>query len=77
MSDLVPYRRVHVIGAGGSGMSGLAKLLVQCGHQVTGSDLKPGPMLAALDRAGADTWVGHRPDIVVKADLVVASSAVP
>jgi len=58
-------------------MSGLAKLLVQCGHQVTGSDLKPGPMLAALDRAGADTWVGHRPDIVVKADLVVASSAVP
>jgi len=77
MPDLVPYRRVHVIGAGGSGMSGLAKLLVQCGHQVTGSDLKPGPMLAALDRAGADTWVGHRPDVVVKADLVVTSSAVP
>ena len=77
MPDLVPYRRVHVIGAGGSGMSGLAKLLVQCGHHVTGSDLKPGTMLASLERAGADTWVGHRPDVVVKADLIVASSAVP
>ena len=77
MPDLVPYRRVHIVGAGGSGMSGLAKLLVQCGHHVTGSDLKPGPMLAALEGAGADTWVGHQPDVVVKADLVVASSAVP
>ncbi len=77
MPDLVPYQRVHVIGAGGSGMSGLAKLLVQCGHHVTGSDLKPGTMLASLERAGADTWVGHRPDVVVKADLIVASSAVP
>jgi UDP-N-acetylmuramate--alanine ligase len=77
MPDLVPYRRVHVIGAGGSGMSGLAKLLVQCGHQVTGSDLKPGVMLSALEGAGADTWIGHRPDMTVKADLVVVSSAVP
>jgi len=75
--DLVPYRRVHVVGAGGSGMSGLAKLLVQCGHQVTGSDLKPGVMLRALEGAGADTWIGHRPDMTVKADLVVVSSAVP
>ena len=77
MPDLVPYRRVHVIGAGGSGMSGLAKLLVQGGHQVTGSDLKPGTMLTALEGAGADTWIGHRPDMTVKADLVVVSSAVP
>lgn len=77
MPDLVPYRRVHVVGAGGSGMSGLAKLLVQCGHQVTGSDLKPGVMLRALEGAGADTWIGHRPDMTVKADLVVVSSAVP
>jgi len=58
-------------------MSGLAKLLVQCGHQVTGSDLKPGVMLRALEGAGADTWIGHRPDMTVKADLVVVSSAVP
>lgn len=77
MAELIPHRRVHIVGAGGAGMSGLAKLLVQAGHQVTGSDLKPGTMLAALDGAGADTWVGHRPDTVVKADLVVASSAVP
>lgn len=77
MADLVPFQRVHVVGAGGAGMSGLSKLLAQCGHDVTGSDLKPGPMLAALAGAGVKTWIGHRPDAVTGADLVVASSAVP
>jgi UDP-N-acetylmuramate--alanine ligase len=75
--DLVPYRRIHVIGAGGAGMSGLAKILAQSGHQVSGSDLKPGPALTALAAAGVETWVGHRPDAAASWDLVVASSAVP
>lgn len=77
MADLVPFGRIHVVGAGGAGMSGLAKLLAQCGHTVTGSDLKPGPMLAALAGSGVETWIGHRPEAVATADLVVASSAVP
>lgn len=58
-------------------MSGLAKLLAQSGHRVTGSDLKPGFLLRALADAGVDTWVGHRPEAAAEADLVVASSAVP
>lgn len=66
-----------MIGAGGAGMSGLAKLLAQCGHRVSGSDLKPGPALFALEAAGVDVWVGHRPERVGGWDLVVASSAVP
>lgn len=70
-------RNVHMIGAGGAGMSGLAKLLSQMGHTVTGSDVKPGRMLDALADVGVDTWVGHRPEAVVNAQLVVASSAVP
>lgn len=77
MSDLVPYQRVHIVGAGGAGMSGLAKLLAQSGHTVTGSDLKPGSLLQGLVGTGVETWIGHRPEQVSGVDLVVASSAVP
>jgi UDP-N-acetylmuramate--alanine ligase len=77
MSDLLPFRRVHLIGAGGAGMSGLAKILAQAGHQVSGSDLKPSAMLQALAGVGITTWVGHRPGEMAAMDLVVASSAVP
>jgi UDP-N-acetylmuramate--alanine ligase len=69
--------RVHVIGAGGVGMSGLAKLLSQLGHKVSGSDVKPGRMLESISDAGVDTWVGHRPGAMDGVDLVVVSSAVP
>ena len=58
-------------------MSGLAKLLSQLGHTVTGSDVKPGRMLDSLADVGVETWVGHRPESVETAGLVVASSAVP
>ena len=77
MDELIGFERVHVVGAGGAGMSGLAKLLAQAGHVVSGSDIKPGRALAALSRAGIDTWVGHRPERAGDWDLVVASSAVP
>jgi UDP-N-acetylmuramate--alanine ligase len=76
MSETIPDR-VHVVGAGGAGMSGLAKLLSQLGHTVTGSDVKPGRMLDSLVDVGVETWVGHRPESVAAADLVVVSSAVP
>lgn len=72
----VPHR-VHMVGAGGSGMSGLAKLLSQLGHDVTGSDMKPGRMLDSLGDVEISTWVGHRPDLMGDAELVVCSSAVP
>jgi len=77
MRSLVGIDRIHIVGAGGAGMSGLAKLLASLGHTVTGSDLKPSPHLEALADIGVDTWVGHRPEQVRDADLVVTSSAVP
>jgi UDP-N-acetylmuramate--alanine ligase len=70
-------KRVHIVGAGGSGMSGLAKLLSQLGHTVSGSDLKPGRMLDSLRDVGITTWIGHRPEAMSDVGLVVASSAVP
>lgn len=78
MTDLnhIPDR-VHLVGVGGVGMSGLAKLLSQRGHTVTGSDIKPGRMLDTLVDVGVETWVGHRPEIAQEVELVVASSAVP
>ncbi len=72
-----PPSRIHVVGAGGSGMSGLAKLLSQLGFVVTGSDLKPGRVLDALRDVDVEAWVGHRPEALAGVDLVVASSAVP
>jgi UDP-N-acetylmuramate--alanine ligase len=68
---------IHMIGVGGSGMSGLAKLLAQRGIRVTGSDVKPSPVIDALSGVGVETWIGHRPDRVTDVDVVVASSAVP
>jgi UDP-N-acetylmuramate--alanine ligase len=58
-------------------MSGLAKLLAQAGHSVSGSDLKPGRALGGLTATGVETWVGHRPQDAGRWDLVVRSSAVP
>lgn len=58
-------------------MSGLARLLAQAGHEVTGSDLVGGPALSALEEVGVATWTGHRPEAIRGSDLVVSSSAVP
>ncbi len=58
-------------------MSGLAKLLSQLEHDVSGSDLKPGRMLDALADVGVESWIGHRPEVMTSVDLVIASSAVP
>ena len=71
------YDKIHMVGVAGAGMSGLAKLLAGLGYQVTGSDLKPGRVLDALQDIGIETWVGHRPEAMSEPDLVVASSAVP
>lgn len=72
----VPHR-IHIVGAGGAGMSGLAKILSQLGHAVSGSDLKPGRMFDVLADVGVETWVGHRPEAMASVGAVVRSSAVP
>jgi UDP-N-acetylmuramate--alanine ligase len=77
VSELHVPQRVHVIGVAGAGMSGLAKLLVQAGHSVSGSDLKPARVLTTLEGLGIETWTGHRPEAAAEWDLVVVSSAVP
>ncbi|MCI0424581.1 MAG: UDP-N-acetylmuramate--L-alanine ligase [Actinobacteria bacterium] len=71
------YHGVHIVGAGGAGMSALAKILVGLGHRVTGSDLRGGGALDVLGDLGVVVATGHAPGLATNADLVVASSAVP
>lgn len=69
--------RVHLVGVGGAGMSGLAQILVERGHQVSGSDLRGGRAATALAAMGAQIHVGHEAAHVESADAVVASNAIP
>lgn len=70
-------RRIHFIGIGGAGMSGIAELLLNLGFSVSGSDLKETPVTARLAKLGAKIFAGHRKENVLAAEVVVASSAVP
>jgi UDP-N-acetylmuramate--alanine ligase len=74
--DASAWRRLHLVGAGGAGMRGLAQVLLARGVAVSGSDLKDSPGLDGLRRAGATIFVGHRAEQVDAPDAVVISSAV-
>jgi UDP-N-acetylmuramate--alanine ligase len=69
-------RRVHFIGIGGIGMSGIAELLANLGYEVTGSDLKPSRITERLSSLGIAVAYGHEAAHVGNADVVVVSSAV-
>jgi len=68
--------RFHFIGVGGSGMSAVARLVAARGVAVTGSDKKRSAYFSALEAVGVDVRVGHDPDVVAGADVVVISTAV-
>jgi len=67
---------VHFIGIGGSGMSGIAEVMLSLGYAVQGSDLKPGKQTQRLAKQGATIFIGHAADNIENADAVVVSSAV-
>jgi UDP-N-acetylmuramate--alanine ligase len=69
-------RRIHFVGVGGIGMSGIAEVLLALGFDVHGSDLKASDTTRRLAAQGARISYGHREENVDKADVVVMSSAV-
>lgn len=69
-------RRIHFVGIGGIGMSGIAEVLLNLGYTVSGSDLKESDVTARLRRHGAKVMMGHRRRNVTDSDVVVISSAV-
>ncbi len=68
--------RIHLIGAGGIGVSGIAEILLQHGYRVSGSDLKTNDTVRRLQTLGMQFFLGHRAENIQGADLIVYSSAV-
>ena len=73
---IAPSHRIHFIGIGGIGMSGIAEILLTMGLSVSGSDLRHSSTTERLAGLGAVVHEGHAPQNVADADVVVASSAV-
>jgi UDP-N-acetylmuramate--alanine ligase len=69
-------QRIHFVGIGGIGMSGIAEVLLTLGYKVSGSDLKHSPVTERLSELGAIVFEGHRPENITGAEVVVASSAI-
>jgi UDP-N-acetylmuramate--alanine ligase len=69
-------KQLHFIGIGGSGMSGIAEVLLSLGYQVSGSDLSESASVKRLRTLGAKIIIGHAANNIAGADVVVISSAV-
>ena len=69
-------KRIHFIGIGGTGMCGIAEVLLNLSYQITGSDMKASSTTQRLEKLGASVFIGHVADNIRGADVVVVSSAV-
>ncbi len=70
-------KKIHFIGIGGAGMSGIALVLKNLGFQVSGSDIKPTNTTERLAEEGIKVIIGHRPENCLDAEVVVYSTAIP
>src|SRR5689334_20362587 len=69
-------QRIHFVGIGGIGMSGIAEVLLNLGYKVSGSDLKSSSVTQRLAGLGASIFEGHRAENITDAEVVVTSSAI-
>src|SRR3981189_1680056 len=69
-------QRIHFVGIGGIGMSGIAEVLLNLGYKVSGSDLKSSAVTQRLASLGAIAFEGHRAENISGAEVVVTSSAI-
>jgi UDP-N-acetylmuramate--alanine ligase len=76
MASFRHFQRIHLVGIGGIGMSGIAEVLLTLGYSVSGSDLRPSPITKRLAALGATIYEGHRPEHVEGAHVVVVSAAI-
>jgi UDP-N-acetylmuramate--alanine ligase len=73
---MTSFRRVHFIGVGGVGMSGIAEVLKNLGYSVSGSDRAPSPTTERLAKLGVEVHIGHSAANIDGADVIVTSSAI-
>ncbi|MBT9587927.1 UDP-N-acetylmuramate--L-alanine ligase [bacterium] len=71
-----PGQRIHFVGIGGIGMSGIARVMLQLGYQVSGSDLKASAITRNLQELGASIYLGHQASNIKDVDTVVLSTAI-
>jgi UDP-N-acetylmuramate--alanine ligase len=71
------FRRIHIIGIGGAGMSAIAIVFHDSGYEVSGSDLKHSRYVEFVSSRGIPVFIGHRPELVENKDLVIYSTAIP
>ena len=69
-------QRIHFVGIGGSGMSGIAEVLAGLNYTISGSDISDGPVISRLQSLGVEVAIGHRASNVTDADVLVVSSAI-
>ncbi|MBM95504.1 MAG: UDP-N-acetylmuramate--L-alanine ligase [Oceanospirillaceae bacterium] len=69
-------RRIHFVGIGGTGMCGIAEVLLNQGYDISGSDIRESPVTARLVAQGADVFIGHLAENVAGASVIVVSSAI-
>ena len=74
--DLRKPKRVHVVGVGGPGMSAIATVLAEMGHQVSGSDIRRSDLITRLENLGINVNIGHDPEVVSGCDFVTGSPAI-
>ena len=67
----------HLIGIGGSGLSAIARILLENGYEVSGSDLERSDYARVLEKMGAEVFTGHHPEQIQGADFILLSSAIP
>ena len=76
LPEMRRIRRIHFVGIGGAGMCGIAEVLLNLGYEVSGSDLKRSAVTDRLESFGARVDIGHRPENLQNADVLVVSSAI-
>lgn len=70
------YRSFFLVGIGGAGLSGVARMLKNRGFRVRGTDSTPSPLIEELRKEGIDVWIGHTGDFVERGDAVVLTDAI-
>ena len=74
--DLREPKRVHIVGVGGPGMSAVATVLAEMGHQVSGSDIRRSELTTRLENLGITINIPHNPEVVLGCDFVTGSPAI-
>ena len=72
----IGVKKIHLIGIGGSGMSGIAEVLINSGYSVTGSDIEYSQTIEKIESIGGRVFIGHSSENIKEAEVVVYSTAI-